>query len=370
MNIRMKFTLAALVAALLPLGGYFAISYAESERQVQSQVAASFEEGTAIGTQRLDDWYFTNQSAVKTMARTPKLMTADPALAKIELINAVKPYPWVRAAFVTDPKGAQTMRSDAEKPVEVGDRPYYKQAKDKGFGRQLIVSRVTNKPSLIMATPLDANTGGEGGVAAFAIDLDPISKAVVGTSAMGEQSKAAAGLVSTGERRFIATDDGKLLAHSVAAQGAAKAGELPDITKHPLWAAKPAPGQMALVRYADADGVAWVGAIKQSKLGWYMAVELPEAEVNAPLKSMRTRAGLAIGAAALFAALVAFLAGGLLARPIRTLTEVTENIAAGKFDDAGLASIKSKDEIGDLAQSIKRLSSSVKIAMDSLARKK
>lgn len=357
MNIRMKFTLAALVAALVPLASYFAISYSSSERQVNEAVKANFDESTAIGTQRLDDWFSTNQAAIKTMTQTPKLVE-DEAVTKFELQNAIKPYAWVRAAFVTNGAGKQTVRSDAEKTVEVGDRPYFKQAKEKGFGSQLIVSRVTNKPSLMMAAPLQQATGTDGGIGTFAIDLEPISKTVVGSSTNGEQ-------------RFIATESGKLLAHSAPGQlGSAKQGELPDISKHPLWVARPKPGEMALTHYEDGAGKSWVGAIKQSKLGWYMAVELPADEVNAPLKSMQMRAAIAFGAAIVFAALVAFVAGGVLAKPIRTLTTVTEGIAAGNFDEAALARIKSKDEIGDLSKSIKRLSSSVRIAMESLARKR
>lgn len=370
MNIRMKFTLAALVAALVPLGGYFTLSYSESQKQVDALVKAGFEESTAIGTQRLDDWFFTNQAALRVLAKVPALMTGDPAEAQIELKNHVKPYPWVRAAFATDASGMQIVRSDDEKPVPVGDRAYYKEAKAKGFGRDVIVSRVTNKPSLIMAATMSAETGSNGGAAAFALDLDSISKAVVSLSA-ADQAKVTAGQAATAEQRFIALESGKLLAHSKPSVVAVpKVGDLSDITKHPLWASRPKAGEMSLVHYADASGKQWVGAMKQSNLGWYVAVEVPEEEVNEPLVRMKERSLVAIGIAAVLASLVAFVAGGFLARPIRTLTSVTESIAAGKFDDERLAAINSKDEIGALAKSIQRLSNSVKIEMEMLARKK
>lgn len=363
MKIQLKFTLAALVAALIPLAGYFAISYEQGKEQVEVAVRSDFEEGTAIGTQRLDDWFATNQATLKRLAKVPDLMKMEPEAAKNEMKNASKPYPWIRVAVATDATGMQVLRSDEDKPVAVGDRPYYKDAKSKGIGAQVIVSRVTNKPTFFVAVPLAQETGGDG-VVALGIDLDKISQAVVSKSTIAEQGTGI-------ERRFIALEDGKLLAHSDAkAVVAAKAGDLADTTAHPMWASRPkAENELMLMRYADAAGKRWVGAMKKSGLGWYVAVELPEDEVNKPLAEMERRALFALGAAALFAALVAFIAGGLLARPIRILTAVTENISAGKFDDEKLAKIKSKDEIGALAVSIKRLSSSVKIAMETMARK-
>lgn len=364
MKIQLKFTLAALVAALLPLGGYFAVSYEQSKTQVETAVRVDFEEGTAIGTQRLDDWFATNQAALKRLSKMPDLMRMDSAAAKYELQSAVKPYPWIRVAVATDAAGMQVLRSDAEKAVAVGDRPYVKDAKAKGIGSQVIVSRVNNKPAFFIAAPLTAEAGGDG-VVAFGIDLDKISQAVVSKNAIVDQGVAV-------EQRFIALDDGKLLAHSDAKLVvAAKVGDLPDITTHPMWSTRPkVQGELMLMRYADAAGKRWVGAMKRSGLGWYVAVELPEEEVNKPLVEMQKRALIALGVATVFAALVAFIAGGLLTRPIRVLTAVTEGIAEGKFDDERLAKIKSKDEIGALALSIKRLSSSVKIAMDAMARKK
>jgi len=364
MNIRIKFTLAALIAALAPLAGYFAISYEESKAQVESQVKDSFYEATSNSVQQLDDWLTTNKSAIKAMGSIPDLTKAD-AKGKIELSNAIKYYPWVRAAFVTDEKGQQVLRSDAEKMVAVGDRPYFIQAKGKeGFGKQLIVSRVTNKPSLILANPLDKSVGD--GIAAFAIDLGPISTAVVAT----DKSKSKDGSAAL-EQRFIVTPDGKFLAHTIPSMAEpTKEGALADAASHPLWAVKPTTkGAMGFARYQDATGKAWFGAIKQSDIGWYTAVEIPEDIANQPLESMQQRAIIAFSLASAFAILVATLAGGLLARPILSLTKITEAIGSGNFDDSGLNKIRSKDEIGELAQSIKRLSSSVKIAMQAMARK-
>lgn len=362
MNIRIKFTLAALVAALAPLAGYFAISYSESKAQVEAQVKDAFDEATSNGVQKLDDWLVTNQAAIKAMAGTPDLIKED-ANGKIELANAIKSYPWVRAAFVTDEKGQQILRSDAEKMVTVGDRVYFTQAKGKeGFGKALIVSRVTNKPSLILAKPLEKNVGD--GIAAFAIDLGPISKAVVSSDKKDGADVA--------EQRFITTDDGKFLAHTIGslAEPNKETGKMADAAKHPLWAVKPTTkGAMGFARYQDAAGKSWFGAIKQSDLGWYTAVEIPEEIANKPLESMQKRAVIAFALATAFAILVASLAGGLLARPILSLTKITEDIASGNFDDSGLNKIRSKDEIGELAKSIKRLSSSVKIAMQAMARK-
>jgi HAMP domain-containing protein len=65
--------------------------------------------------------------------------------------------------------------------------------------------------------------------------------------------------------------------------------------------------------------------------------------------------------------LLSFVLGRALSAPIIKLTKVTDNISRGDFDESALDKIASSDEIGLLAESVKRLAASVKIAMEMLS---
>jgi HAMP domain-containing protein len=203
----------------------------------------------------------------------------------------------------------------------------------------------------------EPNPGVSGSIAVFAMDLDAIGKSVV------TDSKA-----NPSEKRYLFTPEGKILARSDGVSTTGKDGEFTDGSKLALWASKSGSGGFSYSRYEDSSGKAWVGGITQSKNGWYVGIETPAEVAEAPLEAMKLRAFIGVGAATAFAALVAFIIGGLLSKPIRKLTESAQLIAAGNFDDHGLDRFKSQDEMTVLAGAIKRLGLSIKLAMQALSK--
>ena len=306
MDIRVKFAAAAALAVAAPLGAQLWLGAADQERAVADRERSYFEEATAMAAGRLDSWNLSNQAALKTMARIPGLMAMTPATTRREMQGFTRPLPWVRAAFATNAQGMQVARTDKEPPVHVGDRPYYKAAIERGFGRQVAYSLVTNRPTYLTAVPLAPATGADGGVIGLALDLDKISAAVVGFSSRPERDAPA------GEQRFIAIEDGKLLAHSREGAVAGNRGALADASAHPLWAQRPRAGQVALSHYADASGARWVGAMRQSDLGWYVGIEAPESSFSAPMRSARIHSLRSLLIATLAAAALGALAGAAL----------------------------------------------------------
>ena len=306
MDLRVKFALAAALAVAAPLGAQLWLGSADQERAADDRERSYFEEATAMAAGRLDSWNLSNQAALKTMAKIPDLMAMPRETTRREMQGFTRPLPWVRAAFATNAQGMQVARTDNEALFALGDRPYYKSAIERGFGRQVATSLVTNRPTYLTAVPLAPATGADGGVIGLALDLDKISAAVVGLSSSPDRHAPA------GEQRFIAVEDGKLLAHSRAGSLAAKNGALADASGHPLWAQRPRAGQVAIARYADASGARWVGAMRQSDLGWYVGIEAPETSFSTPIRSARDRALGSLLIATLAAAALGALAGAAL----------------------------------------------------------
>ena len=305
MDIRIKHALAAALLASIPLSGHYLSAKLRLAQDHQDQTRASFEEATLADAQRLDDWFFASNAALKTMSQIPDLMTMAPERTRAEMRGVVASLPWVGVAFLARSDGKQLHRTDGLPGVEVGDLPYFKAALNRGSGRQVFISPATKLPVFAMGVPLGVETGADSGVAAFVLDVDRISQTMI--AAPNPQSSKPGGLF--GEQRFIALDDGKLVAHTHPEELAAKKDELADATKHPLWNQRPRQQQVSISSYADASGKRWMGAMRQSALGWYVAVEAAEDDLMAPLADSLSRLAWTCGGALLLALLGGFVAG-------------------------------------------------------------
>ena len=327
MKIAIKFAIVAFAACLLPTGAYVLFAR-EAQGEITERARASFQESTNEFGQRLDDWYFTNQAALRTMARIPDLMTMDRAAGRAELKAFTDAMPWSRVVFASDTAGEQVLRTDDDKPINISARPYYKDALEKRLGRLVSVSPVTGASSFYIVVPLARETGGAGGLIGLGIDLDKVSKSI---ASMDKDDPL-------GRRVFIVDEEAKLLAHSdPAAVAQPRKGELAAASKHPLWERRPRAGQMAIANYADESGKRWIGAMRQSSLGWYVAVEAPAEKFAAEPRAAARDAWLCALGASLACALLAGLAGSAFALRPRALARAARDRAAGRDPEPAAA---------------------------------
>jgi HAMP domain-containing protein len=75
-----------------------------------------------------------------------------------------------------------------------------------------------------------------------------------------------------------------------------------------------------------------------------------------------------VGGTLLLVGCVVLLYGQRLTSRIRSLTDVAERISVGDMDAE--ISIKSKDEIGDLAEAINRMQASIRLSIERLRRRR
>ena len=313
MNLRIQYALAAALAVSLPMGARALLNADDAPAALERLERSYLDRATASGVQDLDNWHRAHVASLKTMARIPDLARMDPGLAKRELQNFLRPLPSARLAYLTDASGQQFLRTDEIPLGSVGDRPYHAAALATGLGRSVVFGRTTLVPAFVMAAPLAPQTGGSG-VVAIALELTRISSVVLGAGSDKEKTLDSE-LALPGEQRFIALDDGKLLAHSLpSAVAEPKPGALADASAHPLWKARPVSGQITQRSYSDTAGKRWVGAIRQSETGWHVAVEVPESEFLAEASSRSSNPWPPILMASLLAALAAFFASSLAAR--------------------------------------------------------
>jgi methyl-accepting chemotaxis protein len=74
-----------------------------------------------------------------------------------------------------------------------------------------------------------------------------------------------------------------------------------------------------------------------------------------------------LGITAFVVIVISLLLGRAIGRPIKKLTEVAERISVGDMDAA--INIKSRDEIGNLAEAISRMQDSLRLAINRLRKR-
>ena len=93
-----------------------------------------------------------------------------------------------------------------------------------------------------------------------------------------------------------------------------------------------------------------------------------EGRVNEITKGTRNMVFMIVGGTLLLVGFVVLLYGQRLTSRIRSLTDVAERISVGDMDAE--ISIKSKDEIGDLAEAINRMQASIRLSIERLRRRR
>jgi predicted Zn finger-like uncharacterized protein len=112
---------------------------------------------------------------------------------------------------------------------------------------------------------------------------------------------------------------------------------------------------------------------------YYVAATTYLDEFTKPVKDMEDRANeitkgtrnmvfMIVGGTLLLVGFVVLLYGQRLTSRIRSLTDVAERISVGDMDAE--ISIKSKDEIGDLAEAINRMQASIRLSIERLRRRR
>jgi methyl-accepting chemotaxis protein len=246
------------------------------------------------------------------------------------------------------PDGMDISRSDDEPLKYYGDREYFRESffNDK-MGKLVAIGKTSGKPALMFSVPVKSEMNTNVGVLVIAGALDDVTKAF-----------ADAKFGRTGIALLI-DDDGKLIVSPKENIG----GELKDYSKHPAYQAFKS-GALNPVRYRDGnrDVVAYV---MRSTVGFITVVQQDEEESLAAVRAADNFALVILGMTILVVIAAAWLLARNLATPIQDLTSVADHISRGALATKIVAAGRG-DEIGALARSIERLSTSMSIAMERL----
>jgi methyl-accepting chemotaxis protein len=297
----------------------------------------------------VDEWTDKNVRVLRALAKMPDIISMTRERQEPLLKVVAKEYPWMYLVFTVGPDGMNVARNDDNPLLDYSDRDYYKETiGGKDLAWQTAIGKTSKKPALILAVPIK-RADSTIGVMAMAATIEDLSK-LVATWKQGKTGFA-----------FLVDEKGKVVSHQVEDYVVQQT----NLSEYPLIAAFKK-GQNGMVYFNDR-GTMRVGYAKETKYGWTLAMQQDLTETFKVLRDTGIFTYILLGITALGVIIVAWFLGRAIGAPIRKLTEVAERISVG--DMGAEVKIKSRDEIGNLAEAILRMQDSLRLAIERLRRR-
>ena len=348
-----KIITVMLIVSLLPFAIFWGITLRETNERIRTDTEALMAQtARGLGNQ-VDGWINNNVSILRTAAKLPEIIFMEGEQQRPILKTIQKQYPWMYLVFTVGTDGMNISRSDDVPLKDYSDRQYYKSIMHgKNLSWQTLIGKTSKKPSLVLAVPILSGNQTVG-VMAAAMTVDDISKNIA-TWKTGKTGFA-----------FLVDEKGYVISHPNR-QYVAKRKNL---NSHPLIANYRKKGWTTITtRFDMPNEQSALGHVRSNNYGWALALQQEEREVFSALNRVQKFALTLLGCTVLLVSVIAWFSARAIVTPVMKLTDAAERMSLGELNVK--IDIKSRDEIGLLAQAIGRMQTSLRLAMNRLRRKR
>lgn len=350
-GILFKMLLVMVLVASVPLAVVWYISHAASEQAISQDVENRLSSTADQLRSYVESWIDMNVRVMRQNAKLSDVSSMDGARQKEALESIVNTYEWDYLAFTIDINGHNVSRSDNKDLKDYSDRHYVRQVLGgQELGQQVVISKTTGKPALILATPIKDAAKQTRGVLAIGMSLTDISQKV-SSARFGKTGYA-----------ILLDQEGRVIAHI----NEEFTNQRTSLTDHQGFKELMLSNKESLV-YTDETGKKIYSQARKTRHGWILLVQQDYDEAFSALASYNKQSQLLMLVTLVLVLIVAVLVSRQLTRPIQRLTSAAEAISRGNFEfqiiDAGRS-----DELGDLARAVERLGASVRLAMERFSR--
>jgi methyl-accepting chemotaxis protein len=255
--------------------------------------------------------------------------------------------------FTVGPNGMNVARNDGEPLVSYADRQYVKEVlAGKALSWQTVIGRTSNVPALVIAVPIKEDNRVIG-VMAAAMTVDELSRHIA-TWKKGQTGFA-----------FLVDEKGFVISHP----NRQMVQKRENLNSQPLVAEFRKKGWTSLTtEFTNETGQPALGHVRSNPYGWVLALQQEEHEMLDSLALIQNFALALLAITALLAAVIAWFSARGLVTPIMKLTDASERMSLGDLNVK--IDVRSRDEIGLLAQAIARMQTSLRMAMERLRKKR
>lgn len=308
------------VAALLPVVALLAYNAFTARRALEAEVTERALDGNRQVASEFDRLFDGLRALLSTASALPSVqdVTASEAACRETLTSIVKHVPWIRTILVIDLQG--NLRCDSlQTPsgASFNDRPFFREAlaTDSFVIGEYTKSRLSGSPVLPAAVPLRNNQGAVVGVVATAIRLDWLNARLL------ERGMSNNGAVAVADR------NGVILARTPFSERFVGT-VIPETLQHLVRG-----NARGTIKVQSQDGAERIIGYKPASVspeGVYIGVGLSTDEAFKTIDRQRTFGVVSIIVGTAVALLSAWLAGGLIRRPLARITAVIEAWKSGE----------------------------------------
>ncbi|MFT9496234.1 methyl-accepting chemotaxis protein [Anaerosolibacter sp.] len=345
-QIKLSTKFIALLVVLILISGSV-IGYLSARTQtalIKENLTLTTREFAINLSEQIDSFLVENVSLLESIStlNDVRLYNFEDQTHVLETIH--KKYTNFAVLFITDISGKQVARSDGKAQFDdLSDRAYIKDvvSQKKTVISDVLVSKTTGKPAVVVASPIFGATGELMGIIGGTLDLsiiEELRKSIV----LGETGYA-----------FVTDSKGQILAHTDPAM----VEERTDVTDIPI-VAKALNGESGTEDYIYKDKKVFGSYTSVPSVGWVVAVRQAYEEAYAPVGKAQNSAMVLVGVILLIAAAIGYAFAKYTTKPLSTLSEAAKQLAKGNL--AYNFQVNTKDEIGELAVSFSEMKDNLK----------
>lgn len=307
-----------------------------------------------LTTTQVEQWLNFNIEALRKVAAQEEIRSLDPERQKPLLRTMDIAHDYMYLVSTTDVLGRNIARSDDVAPKDYSDRLWFQNAlRGQSPSLQVLIGRTSQKPALVVATPIRNAADNIIGVAMFASTLDDLTQTVL-NARIGENGYA-----------YLVDQSGTLLAHPNMLN--VELTQLEDYSKEAPIATLLQTRKRTWLTYTDANGITWRAYVVPLENNWGLVAQQPESEILAPAQVFTN---LSIGIVVLISIVLFALIWVSIRQfvaPVEALTATAQAIAAGHFEQR--APETSKDELGILGGALNLMANRLQEAIQDLEKR-
>lgn len=343
-----KLTTSLIILLLVVCGGVGGLAYYNSTQSLEEQVELNVSEKALDNANYIEERFRRSLAELEAVASHEDIQSMDWKLQKARLESDLERLDYLTLAIIT-PDG--TAHYLDESTLYLGDRDYVQKSfTGESTMSDVIISRATNEPVMMLSTPIKKNNEIVG-VLIARIDGYYLSS-VTDSIKFGETSFA---FIINPEGTFLAHDNRDLVLNQTNYLNESEDEELTEVIKTMI------NNESGTVKMTQDDGQTAIVGFATLENGWKIAVGASEDEMLAGLNQLQK--------VLLFSTLVFIVIGfgmGIfmnrqVSHPIKEVVQIGRVIAEGNFTQKVTEKyLKRKDELGELYRTFQLITENMK----------
>jgi len=348
-----KLTISIVILLLLTCSALGVFALTSSSAEVKKQVETNLTWKAQDVSKYIEEYFKRTFSGVENIAEQGVIRSMDSKQQFAHLNNILKDSKDYQNFGIVDEKG--TAHYVDGSTAELADRAYIQAAfKGNTVMSDVIISRVTGEPVIMLATPIDTVTN-EKALLIARLDGYFLSN-ITEDIKIGESGYA---FIINKEGIFQAYKDRKWVKEQV--NYITRAKETGEGLEEAAAVQKILSKDKGVLDFTSADGESkYIGFHKLGN-GWSMGVIAVEDEMLTGLNELKVNFIIATIIVVIVGIILAYSISRLISKPIQHVVYVSEHLSQGDFTQ-GISEhyIKRKDEMGLLSRALEKMSSNMK----------